>query len=208
MVEKDRQLLLKIYDSAESFEQLPWYSPEPPLMLQKAIKQKKENGLALDIGCGAGINTSYLAKQGYDVTGVDFIDRALQYARERALKDGVQIELVKVNILKWECNNTFDLILDSGCLHGMRGEERLIYRKRLLNWLASDGDYVLIHFEKRHIFDWRPMGPRRITRRKIVNFFTPELVELDFTREKKRESLPIGPVVGIGSYWFRRAGKS
>ena len=207
MVERDRQLLLKLYKQAESYEQLPWYHPEPQPMLQKVVNQRKETGLALDIGCGAGINASYLAKQGYNVTGVDFIDRALQYARDRASQEGVQVELVNADILQWDCYKTFDIILDLGCLHGMRGEERLIYRKQLLKWLASDGDYVLIHFVKRHIFDWRPMGPRRITRRKIVDFFAPDLVEQDFTREKKKESLPIGPVVGIASYWFRRASK-
>jgi SAM-dependent methyltransferase len=207
MVEKDRQFLLKLYKQAESYEQLPWHRPEPLPMLQKVITERNEKGLALDIGCGAGINASYLAKQGYNVTGVDFIERALQYARDRAIQDGVQLELVNTDILQWDCDKSFDLILDSGCLHGMRGEERLIYRKRLLNWLVSDGDYVLTHFEKRHIFDWRPMGPRRITRRKIVDFFAPDLVEQDFSKEKWQAPLPVGPTVSIGSYWFRSASK-
>jgi SAM-dependent methyltransferase len=208
MVERDKQFLLKLYNQADSYEQLPWHRPEPPSMLQKAVNQRKEKGLALDIGCGAGTNAIYLAKQGYNVTGIDFIDRALDYARDRATQEGVQIELVKADILQWDCDNNFDLILDSGCLHGMRGEERLTYRKRLLNWLVSDGDYVLSHFEKRHFLDWRPIGPRRKTRRDVIDFFAPELVEQDFSKEKSKSPLPVGPTVSIGSYWFRCASKS
>jgi SAM-dependent methyltransferase len=207
MVERDKQFLIKLYNQADSYEQLPWHRPEPPSMLQKAVTQRKEKGLALDIGCGAGSNAIYLAKQGYNVTGIDFIDKALEYARSRATQEDVQIELLKADILKWDCDNNFDLILDYGCLHGMRGEERLTYRKRLLNWLVSDGDYVLSHFEKRHFLDWRPVGPRRKTRRDVIDFFAPELVEQDFSKEKSKSPLPVGPTVSMGSYWFRRASK-
>ena len=76
MVERDKQFLLKLYNQADSYEQLPWHRPEPPSMLQKVVTQRKETGLALDIGCGAGTNAIYLAKQGYNVTGIDFIDLA------------------------------------------------------------------------------------------------------------------------------------
>jgi cyclopropane fatty-acyl-phospholipid synthase-like methyltransferase len=208
MTEKDKKMLSNIYSRALSVEQLPWHSDEAPRMLQKVVDQRKKNGKALDIGCGAGVYASYLAKKGYEVTGVDYIDKAVQYARDTVLKNGVKVEIVKADILKWDCEGPFDLILDSGCLHMMRGQERLAYRKRLLSWLANDGDYVLIHFERRHIFDWRPTGPRRVTRQGIVEFFAPDLIEQDFFREKRRAPLPVGPVVMTGSYWFRRARKS
>ena len=40
-------------------------------------------GRALDIGCGTGDHAVNLARRGWDVTGVDFVSRALQAARAR-----------------------------------------------------------------------------------------------------------------------------
>jgi SAM-dependent methyltransferase len=46
--------------------------------------------LVLDLGCGTGANTVYLAEQGFDVVGVDFTPLALRRARERAAEAGVE----------------------------------------------------------------------------------------------------------------------
>ena len=42
------------------------------------------SGNALDIGCGGGRDAIYLAGQGWTVTGVDVVPRALDLARQRA----------------------------------------------------------------------------------------------------------------------------
>ena len=204
MSERARKQLLRFYNSTDSYEQLPWHHPEPPLMLQKVINHRSKTARVLDIGCGAGTNAIYLAQQGYEVTAVDFIGQAVRLTRDRAAQADVHIEVVEVDVLQWTPSGTFDLILDVGCLHGMRGEERVRYRGRLLQWLSDTGDYVLIHFTKRHLLDWRPIGPRRIPRQKILNFFSPELEEQDHHSEIEKLAFPIGPIVLVGSYWFRR----
>jgi methylase of polypeptide subunit release factors len=38
-------------------------------------------GRALDLGCGTGTNSITLAKHGWEVTGVDFVKRAINLAR-------------------------------------------------------------------------------------------------------------------------------
>ena len=40
-------------------------------------------GTALDIGCGTGDNSIYLAKHGWQVTGVDFVAKAVDKARAK-----------------------------------------------------------------------------------------------------------------------------
>ena len=131
-------------------------------------------------------------------------------ARERASRLGLSIEFVEADVLEWQGTGTFDLVLDSGCLHGISGADRLaVYKQRLLDWLAPNGQYVLSHFVRRHWLDWRPVGPRRRTRKEMTSLFAPELVERDYTDEITRAPLPVGPTFKIGQYLFEpRSGPS
>jgi hypothetical protein len=73
-----------------------------------------------------------------------------------------------------------------------------------LRWLAPDGDYVLEHWGKKHVLDWRPIGPRRRSQATIERIFAPELNLLETEVTDFAAPLPFGPTVrGIG-YWFRR----
>ena len=49
----------------------------------KFLKSKEKiEGKVLDIGCGKGRNSVYLAKQGFEVRGMDYIQEALDTAKE------------------------------------------------------------------------------------------------------------------------------
>ena len=48
-------------------------------------------GRALDLGCGTGRNSVYLARHSWNVTGVDFVEHAITLARARAVAEGMQI---------------------------------------------------------------------------------------------------------------------
>ena len=52
-------------------------------------------GRALDLGCGSGIWAVALAKRGRQVTGVDFVPKALRRARERAEQADVEVEFLE-----------------------------------------------------------------------------------------------------------------
>ena len=55
-------------------------------------------GRALDVGCGSGRDAVYLAKHGWQVTGVDFADTGLKAARQRAQDEGVEVQWVKGDV--------------------------------------------------------------------------------------------------------------
>lgn len=193
------------YQRATTPEELPWHRETPPALLEKAVAGHPEKGKALDIGCGAGTFSVYLAKQGFDVTGVDFVEKALGFARERAKREGVKVNFVKSDILQWDPPGKFDLIFDSGCLHSLEDSFNAAYKERLLKWLAPGSDYVLVHFGRRGFFDWRPIGPRRYPRQRVVDLFKPELIEKDFLSTVEKTPFPIGPSIQINTYRFRRA---
>jgi cyclopropane fatty-acyl-phospholipid synthase-like methyltransferase len=127
-------------------------------------------------------------------------------AAARANTENIDVNWVHTDVLDWKSADPFDLILDSGCLHGIGSGKLARYKQQLLSWLVPGGDYVLAHFGKRHFLDWRPVGPRRRTRSTLVRLFSPELTEKAYSHEIERVPLPIGPKVLTQSFWFRRAG--
>lgn len=202
----ERNTFERLYDEATGPADLPWHRNEPWPMLKRVVETREQAGRAVDLGCGAGIYSVFLAKHGYDVTGVDLMPDALTMAADRAEAAGVDLELVEADVLQWDGEGPYDLVLDASCMHSFTGADRETYHRRLLDdWLAPDGDYVLVHFGKKHLLDWRPMGPRRRTRAAVVDEFSPPLVVLAYDEDELTGvPLPVGPRPRIGQYWFQR----
>jgi len=68
-----------------------------------------------DFGCGPGLYAARLAKRGATVTGIDFSERSIEYAREVAAREQLSIRYVKENYLELETEDRFDLVLMIMC---------------------------------------------------------------------------------------------
>jgi 2-polyprenyl-3-methyl-5-hydroxy-6-metoxy-1,4-benzoquinol methylase len=68
-----------------------------------------------DFGCGPGLYAARLAKRGANVTGVDFSWRSIEYAKEVAARDQLNINYVEKNYLEFETEDRFDLVLMIMC---------------------------------------------------------------------------------------------
>jgi SAM-dependent methyltransferase len=66
------------------------FNRKPNLLLTQAVEGIRP-GKALDVGMGEGRNAIYLAKRGWEVTGVDRAEGALAVARQQARGQGVRI---------------------------------------------------------------------------------------------------------------------
>jgi SAM-dependent methyltransferase len=200
-----RQTQEMFYKRAKAPKDLPWHRDTPDGFLPEVVEARGEPGRALDLGCGSGVFSVWLAKKGYEVTGLDFIPRAIAMAKARSEAEGVQVNLVNADLLTWTASGQFDLIVDSGCLHSLIGGDVRRYKEQLVRWLAPGGDYVLGHFGKRHALDWRPVGPTRRTREQLVRLLAPELKVVKHEQSEMAAPLPIGPIVQGHAFWFRRA---
>lgn len=199
-----RQLQEMFYKRARTPKDLPWHRDAPDGFIPEVVETRGRPGRALDLGCGSGVFSVWLAKKGYEVTGVDFIPRAIEMSKERAATEGVVVTWVNADLLAWAAPGRFDVIVDSGCLHSLIGADIRRYREQVMRCLAPDGDYVLGHFGKRHSLDWRPVGPTRRTREQLVRLFAPELKVVKHEQSEMAVPLPIGPIVQGHSFWFRR----
>ena len=174
MAPSEETIFKKIYERVEDPDRLPWAHAEPTSFLSDIVTSR-EPGKAVDIGCGSGVDSVYLAENGWQVTAMDFTAEALEMTRNRAKEAGVELTLIQGDAVTHDLGATFDLVIDAGVLHNMKKHRHQDYRHQLLKWLKPDGEFVLVHFEKRHAFDWRPIGPRRVARQDIQAFFAPEL---------------------------------
>ena len=141
----NHQVQEMFYRNAKAPEDLPWHRDEPGRSLKEAIDERRSPGTALDLGCGSGVVSVYMAKRRYQVTGIDLMPRTIEMAKERAGRENARVEWVHADLLEWPPSRQFEPILDSGCLHSLIGGDRRRYRAQLLTWLAPDGDYILGH---------------------------------------------------------------
>lgn len=63
-----------------------------------------------DFGCGPGLYTNRLAAAGARVIGIDFSERSIRHARQSAQEQGLSVEHVHADYLKFETSERFDLI--------------------------------------------------------------------------------------------------
>ena len=86
-----------------------------------------EPGRALDIGCGSGRDAVHLAGRGWQVTAVDFVDKALARARQRAAEEGVEVQWVQGDVGELErlgLEPGYSLVYDFGCIQGLPDSAR------------------------------------------------------------------------------------
>jgi SAM-dependent methyltransferase len=175
-------------------------------MLRRVVDQRvNRRGRALDLGCGAGTYSLFLAQQGYEVTGVDPRPAAIRAAREAAQRQGASARFIEADVLAFKAEGTFELIFDSGCLQRLKPRERAAYRRNLMGWLGTAADYLLVHLAKRHPLDWWPVGPRRRSRAQIVSEFEPALFLRVYSEELQATSAAAGRTQRVTEYWFQHS---
>src|ERR1700735_4931964 len=79
-------------------------------------------GRALDLGCGTGDSSIFLAQHGWNVTGVDYVPTALEKAHAKAAAAKTSVDFVPADVTKLSREGIgadFGLIVDNGCLHNM-----------------------------------------------------------------------------------------
>ena len=80
---------------SKKLEDIPWEIEKHPEELDFILKNKFFKGQqVLDIACGSGNYSIYLAKLGFDVTGIDISENAIVIAKEKA-----KVAKAKINFI-------------------------------------------------------------------------------------------------------------
>jgi SAM-dependent methyltransferase len=109
-------------------------------------------GAALDLGTGSGIWGIQLAKRGWQVTGIDIVEKALQRARERVQQANVDMRLVKGDVTALRASGIgtdFRLVLDTGTFHDFDAGQQQAMGREIDAVAAADATVLLLVWPKR-----------------------------------------------------------
>jgi 2-polyprenyl-3-methyl-5-hydroxy-6-metoxy-1,4-benzoquinol methylase len=144
----------------------------------------------LDVGCGGGAHTWFLAREGFDVFGIDGSESAIGQASTLLARDGLKANLKVGDFTQLDYpEEYFDIIIDSNAIqHNTFSNIRIIHRQ--IRTLLKPGGYfcgVLINTETSGWEDAEKVEDNTYTNFKsgpiqkelLVHFFTePEVHEI------------------------------
>ena len=134
-------LLRRIHFNFWYFRRPPWDSGISPPELFDFIS-KHPAGRAIDLGCGTGTNVITLAQNGWQVTGIDFVPRAIQIAKRKIKKQTSKptyASAMQQNLTGLTAHSTLRSIWDA--FHGI--EKRKDYLIQLNRVLALNGYWLM-----------------------------------------------------------------
>lgn len=99
-------------------------------------------GSAVDLACGEGPNALWLARRGWEVTGVDFSAAGLGTGRRRATESGLEVDWVLADATEWASPRLVDAVVVAYLQ--LPGERLRAALAAASGYLAPEGWLVLV----------------------------------------------------------------
>ncbi|TFE02392.1 class I SAM-dependent methyltransferase [Jeotgalibacillus salarius] len=134
------------YDERE--KEIPFFKNKPDENLVGYFKNAvMKPGHVLELGSGPGRNAIYFAQQDCEVDAVDLSSKSLEWAKERASAQGLDINFIRGNVFELDIEEGFyDIVYDSGCFHHIAPHRRMSYLNLLQKALKPNGYFALTCF--------------------------------------------------------------
>lgn len=104
----------------------------------------REGKSVADFGCGPGLYAERLAKTNAAITGIDFSKNSIEYARNRARDQKLNINYVNQNYLEFNSDDRYDLIIMIFCdFCVLSPGQRKVLLEKFKTLLKPDGSILL-----------------------------------------------------------------
>jgi len=99
---------------------------------------------SLELGCGLGRFSKFMAKQGVQATGVDFSSVAIENAKKAIARDGLKPTFMVGDVTNLEAiTQQFDVSYDIGCFHCLNEEGQQKYVTEVYRLLKPEGLHLI-----------------------------------------------------------------
>lgn len=149
------------------------------------------NGTALEVGCGMGRNTNWLADIGLNAIGMDISEVAIQEARKRAQEAGVNAKYQVQSVAdRWPFEpESIDLVFDLVTLHLLTSRETKSYKNELCRCIKPLGR-LFVYTLDRSMDDHAKELLREHPGPELNTYLLPEInhVERTFTLDELKDA--------------------
>ena len=165
----------------------PWDTGRPSVQLQRLLDSGAVKPCrALDLGCGTGTNTLFLTQQGFEVTGVDLSEVAIQRAQEKARAAGIKTAFVCASVTALPgFGEPYEFVFDRGCFHTLATEQRGAFVAQLRDVTRPGSVYFLLCGNAKEPQD---PGPPTVSEEEIRATFSRDF-EIEWIREFRFETV-------------------
>ena len=150
------------------------FGTEPNAFLASQSRLLRQGQKALSIADGEGRNGVWLARQGLQVTSVDFSPVAVAKARRLAIRHGVELTFECADLARWEWGTSrFDVVVAIFIQFAAPALRELIFRR--MREALRPGGLVLLQGYRPEQLVYKTGGPS-----KMENLYTARLLQEAF----------------------------
>jgi len=113
--------------------------------LRSVPRDRRAGARALDLGCGSGNNTWFLAREGFDVTATDISPNGIAATRARLAADGLRADLRIEDACALSAPDArFDLVICIGVLEAIGPQNAPLAVAQIARTLAPGGHAIAV----------------------------------------------------------------
>lgn len=161
----------------------------------KALAARGRPERALELGCGVGRFSRWVAQQGIRATGIDFSPVAIDKARARVEDDGGKPEFLVGDVTKLDAlTGPYDFSFDVGCFHCLDEKGQRAYASEVFRLLKPGGIHLIWALD--HSPSDMSFSPDLVR-----TVFEPQFLLQDARKSRRR-------IIRSHWYWLERAARA
>lgn len=130
-------------------EKVSTFSKGPTRDVSEFYSNFNDHSLILDVGCGEGRNSIFLAEKGHKVDAFDISEAGINKAINIAKLKNIDVNFWSQDLTEFEFSKEYDVILSHGVLHLPEEEARNKFIERAKSHTKSGGYNIIGIFTNR-----------------------------------------------------------